>query len=127
MDSRENDKARTKKTQTHKKTDRLCGLLLGNLCLALLGELHLEALLTFHNPLVDEEVPHGVRHLGALLNPVSNAIGLEVHGRWLCEGVVRSEIFEIVPPWVFRFFGNNETVRRLFRLSHAAQTDSQHV
>ena len=82
------------------------------------------SLVAFDDFLVDEQVPHRVRSLSTFRDPIEDAIGLKCNGRRLNERVVCPEQLKIVTPWIFRLFGDDQSIGRLFRLADAAEADS---
>lgn len=104
----------------------LRGLFLGQFFLALLGQAHDFAFVAFDQALVHEQVPDRVRALGAVLDPIFDAVLLDVEGDGIGAGVEVAQDFQGLAPRVATLFHDYETVFGLFLLADAGETDRKH-
>lgn len=105
----------------------LRGLLLGEAFRVALGHAAKAALFALHDALVHEEVPDGVRALGALADPVGDAFLFDVQLGGVRERLVLAEDLEGFAPRVAGLFRNDEAIEGLLLLADARQTNGEHV
>ena len=69
--------------------------------------------------LVDQHVPDRVGGLGALRDPVLDAVGVQFVALFLAAAVDRAEVFQVGTPRVAAFFHDNKAERRFLGFSDA--------
>ncbi len=76
--------------------------------------------------LVDEHVPDRIRWLGALGDPVLNAVGVQFVCLFLAAAVNGAEVFEVSTPRIAAFFNDDQAERRFLSFSNARKANAKH-
>ena len=96
------------------------------LCFAACGDLGQLGFVAGEHALVDEDIAHGLRGLGALADPVLDTLFFKLYRGWIGEGVVETENLKGFTPWITGFFAHDKAIRWLLFFAHAGQTNRQH-